>query len=113
MSGKTTGLTALEMRKQLLVVESELNRAYLVNELQAMKAGVRHVTGQVTDQLNMLGSLANSITKFGSMFTGFFDGLFGHGEQDEDDKKSSWLSTLFNGARTGFSVLAKLWPDRR
>ena len=109
MSGKTTGLTALEMRKQLLVVESELNRAHLVNELQAMKAGVRQVTGQ----LSMLSSLASSVTQFSSVFTGLFDGLFSHRESDDDGKKPSWVSTLFQGVRAGSSLLAKLWPDRR
>ena len=109
MSGKTTGLTALEMRKQLLVVESELNRAHLVNELQAMKAGVH----QVATQFNMLRSLASSVTEFGSMFTGFFNGLFGQREDGGESKKPSWLSTLFEGMRAGSSLLAKLWPDRR
>ena len=39
MSGKkiTNGLSPLEARKQLLLVESELNRAQLINELRGFK----------------------------------------------------------------------------
>ena len=111
MSGKTTGLTTLELRKQLLVVESELNRAHLVNELQAMKSEVHQLTGR----LSALGTLVSSVTEFGSMITGSLGGLFGQSKpQDrEDEEKPSWFSTLFEGARAGASLLAKVWPDRR
>ena len=41
MLGKTSHLSPLEPRKQLLVAESELNRAELADEWQAMAHGVR------------------------------------------------------------------------
>jgi hypothetical protein len=37
MPGKNLNLTPLESRKQLLLVESELNRAQLLNELRDFK----------------------------------------------------------------------------
>src|ERR1035437_6502468 len=41
MPGKTSHLNPLESRKQMLVAESELNRAVLEDEWQAMAHGVR------------------------------------------------------------------------
>jgi len=41
MPGKTSDLSPLESQKQLLVAESELNRAGLAEEWQAMAHGVR------------------------------------------------------------------------
>jgi hypothetical protein len=41
MPGKTSDLSPLESRKQLLVAQSELNRAGLADEWQGMAHGVR------------------------------------------------------------------------
>lgn len=108
MSGKTTGLSALEMRKQLLLVESELNRAHLVNELREVKIGVHHLAGQAS----ALASLISDAQQLGTSFAGVFRGFAGQNKND-DGKKTTWLSKFFNGARAGISLWTMLWPDRR
>jgi len=57
MSGKkiTKGLSPLEARKQLLVVESELNRAQLINELRGLKDELY----QLKNQVEAIGSIAS------------------------------------------------------
>jgi len=96
-------MTPLQTRKQLLVLESELNRAQFVAEWQEVKAGVEHLAGQVS----AVGSLAESAARIGTSFAGFFRG-FSHPQKNEDGKKSSWISTVFNGARAGISLWSTL-----
>ncbi|MGD1087790.1 MAG: hypothetical protein ABR955_03565 [Verrucomicrobiota bacterium] len=87
MSGKTTGLTTLETRKQQLLVESELNRAQLLNELRELKSEVRHLKPQV----QAIGSMASAAAKLA--------GTFSH--RDKDDKGHFWISTLLKGVQIG------------
>ena len=47
MSGKNPRMNPLDLRKQLLITESELNRAQLVGDMTALTAGVRALTGRV------------------------------------------------------------------
>ena len=108
MSGKTNGLTALEMRKQLLVVESELNRAHLAHELQTVTARIHHLAGQ----LNALGSLASAVGEFGPMVAGFFNGLSSPDKKD-GGKETSWFSRLFTGIRAGVDLWTAFRSDRR
>ena len=56
MFGRSSRLNPLESRKQLLLAESELNRAQLVVDLAALAADV----GALTDRAKTLGSLASS-----------------------------------------------------
>jgi hypothetical protein len=49
-------MNPLESRKQLLIAESELNRAQLVADLAALTAGVR----AITDRARSFGSIASS-----------------------------------------------------
>jgi hypothetical protein len=44
MPGKRDQLTPLESRKQLLILESELNRTHLLREIQEVKTEVRAAT---------------------------------------------------------------------
>lgn len=108
MSGKRTELTALEMRKQLLLVESELNRVYLVNELRAVQNGVHHLSEQVSG----LGSLISSAGQLGTALGGLFPGPEVQNEKPAH-KNVSWLSTLVNGVRTGMSLWATWKNERR
>src|ERR1700761_4827408 len=98
MPRKTNGLTALEMRKQLLVVESELNRAHLDHDLQIIMAKVHHVAGQ----LSALGSIASSVGEFGPSVAGFFNGLAG--SDKKEGGKETWFSRLFTGVRAGVDL---------
>jgi hypothetical protein len=103
MSRKTTDLTGLQTRKQLLVVESELNRVQLVAEWREMKVGIEHLAGQVM----AVGSMAESAAKIGTSFAGFFRG-FSTQKKNDDGKKPSWISTVFSGARAGISLWSAL-----
>jgi hypothetical protein len=107
MPGKTNGLTALEMRKQLLVVESELNRAQLAHDLQAVTARIHHVTRQ----LGALGTLASTMGEFGPMIAEFFKG-FSRPKKNDGDEKASWLSRLFTGIRSGVDLWTAFRSDR-
>jgi hypothetical protein len=102
MSGKTTGLTALETRKQLLLLESELNRAQLINEMRELKSGINHLKSQA----QAVASIAESTIKLASTFSSvgnvFFNG-------DKEDDKPSLISRLFKGIKTG----ATLWSALR
>jgi hypothetical protein len=56
MFGKKPRLNPLESRKQLLIAESELNRAQMVQEWQAMADGVR----SVADRARTISSIAST-----------------------------------------------------
>jgi hypothetical protein len=102
MSGKNFHLTPLESRKQLLLVESELNRAQLVNELRDLKSEIHHLQNQV----QAVGSLVSSAAKLATTFSAI-GSAFTHRGTGKNEK-SSWISTLLNGARTGASIWSAL-----
>jgi len=108
MSGKITNLTPLQARKQLLVVESELNRRQLVADWMDVKAGVDHLAAQITT----LTSVAESAVKLGATVTNFFHGFQAakkHQEdEEEEESKPSWISGLFNLAKRGISLWQEL-----
>lgn len=99
MSRKTTSLSELKTRRQLLIVESELNRAQMGTEWLAFREGVHHWSRQV----RAVGSMATSAVSIGSNVGGFFRGLFHH-EPRPAAHKPSVISTVFKGARAGFSI---------
>jgi hypothetical protein len=102
MPGKNFHLTPLESRKQMLLVESELNRAQLVNELRDLKNEIHRLENQV----RAVGSLASSAAKLVSTFSAI-GSAFSHRDVGEKTK-SSWISTLLSGARTGASIWGAL-----
>jgi hypothetical protein len=102
MPGKNFHLTPLESRKQLLLVESELNRAQLLNELHAFKSEIDHLK----EQAHAIGSIASSAAKLANTFSAIGN-AFTHRDASEKGK-SSWISTLLNGARTGASIWGAL-----
>ena len=93
MSRTNTQLTPLAARKQLLLVESEVNRAQLAGDWLALAAqldGWKH-------KLDSLTSTASAV--FAGVET--IRGTFARG-------KSSLISTLFNAARSGLSLWGNL-----
>jgi hypothetical protein len=102
MPGKNFQMTPLESRKQLLLVESELNRAQLLNELRDFKSKIL----QLEDQMQVIGSLASSAVTLASTFSTIGNALTHR--NGEDGKSKSWISTLLNGARTGVSIWSAL-----
>jgi hypothetical protein len=98
MSGKNLHLTPLESRKQLLLVESELNRAQLLNELRDFNHEIHHLKTQVRSAGTLITSAAKLATTFSAIVSAFT-----HRDTGENGKPS-WLSTLINGARTGATI---------
>jgi hypothetical protein len=98
MSGQESQLTSLETRKQLLLVESELNRAQLINELRDFKHEMHHLKHQVWE----FGSITASAAKLASTFSAI-GRAFTHLEPDKNEK-SSWISALLEGAKAGMSL---------
>jgi len=85
----------LESRKQLLLAESELNRAQLAKELQAM-----------TGEINALVRKAKTLGGFASVATLMASLVFLRRKKSAPDaEKSSWLQTILKG--TG--VVTSLW----
>jgi hypothetical protein len=102
MPGKNFRLTPLESRKQLLLVESELNRVQLLNELRDLKNEIHRLENQVC----AVGSLASSAAKLATIFSAIRS-AFTH-RADVKNGKPSWISTLLNGARAGASIWGAL-----
>jgi hypothetical protein len=88
MSGKNTGLNSLHSRKQLLLAESELNRAQLFEDALALKADFRVLASRAK-------SLDSIISSAAMLLAGLAD--FGRGKSAEPAAKSSWLQTVLKG----------------
>lgn len=88
----------LETRKQQLLVESELNRAQLLNKLRDFKNEIHHLKHQVWE----IGSIAVSSAKLATTFSAI-EQAFSHRNEGEKEKPS-WISTLLNGAKAGTSL---------
>ena len=96
MSGKNPRLNPLESRKQLLIAESELNRAQLVEDMAAMKADVR----TLTDRAKTIGSLASSAAVLVAGLA-----AFRRSKSAPAGGKPSWLANLSQRRGPGFHPL--------
>jgi len=96
MFGKEPHLNPLESRRQLLVAESELNRAQLVQEWVAMTAGVRTLTSRVKS----FSSIASAAAL---MAVGL--AAFRRGRAPSAGVKPSCMQTILKGAR----LISALW----
>lgn len=102
MSGKKSSLTSLESRKQLLLLESELNRVQLLEDLN----GLRNEIKRLKNRMSGIGSLASTAAAFFSLFSIFRRTL---GEHENQTDKPPWISRLLKGIETG----ATLWSALR
>jgi hypothetical protein len=100
MSGKNLRMNSLESRKQLLIAESELNRAQLVQEWQVMRAEVHSLTSQ-----------ARSISSIASAVASLVAGLASCRRKPSAPavKKPSWWQTLLKGA----GLFGAFWSEFR
>jgi hypothetical protein len=103
MSGEKTKLTSLETRKQLLLLESDLNRAQFVEAARDWKDEF-HRTKEHLTQLGSMVSLAATIFSTARRL------LF---SRPAAGGKKSWLSFLFEGIKTGTSLWQTLSSNRR
>ena len=79
-------MNPLESRKQLLIAESELNRAQLVQEWTAMTGGVR----TLTDRAKSFGSIASSAVMLVAGLAAFRRGK----SRDAGVRPSRWRTLL-------------------
>jgi hypothetical protein len=96
MFGKNPRMNPLESRKQLLIAESELNRAQLAGDIAALTAGVR----ALTDRAKSFGSIASSAAVLVAGLA-----AFKRGKPEDADAKRSWLQTILKGA----GLVSTLW----
>jgi hypothetical protein len=96
MSGKNPQLTPLQLRKQLLLAESELNRAQLESECLALRLEVQGFARRI----RTVGCVVSVTTALVALLAAARRPAAAPVAQ-----KSSWLQTLLQGA----GLLATLW----
>ena len=92
-------MTPLESRKQLLIVESELNRVQLAADAAALKADVRTVLGRAKS----FSTIASSAAMLLSALSAFRRRP--SAQAAEGGAKRSWLQILLRGA----GLLSSIW----
>jgi hypothetical protein len=100
MFGKNPRIKALQSRKQLLIAESELNRAHFLQEWEAMAGDVRVAARQA----KIIGSLAAAA---GLLAAGFSS--FRRKQAAPSDEKPSWWRNIVKYA----GVATSLWSAFR
>lgn len=98
MFGKHPRMTSLASRKQLLIAESELNRAQLVQEWQTLAGEVQVLTSQA----RTISALASSAVSLISGLT-----AIGHKKSVPTAEKTSWWQTILKGA----GLVVSLWSE--
>jgi pantothenate kinase len=96
-------MTPLETKKQLLLTESELNRAQLIEDLATMQDEIH----RVADQVRPLVSLISSATTLATTFTALRRTW--SAREDRRNGKRSWISSVLHGVQSG----AALWQAFR
>ena len=100
MSGKNPRLNRLAAQKQLLLAESELNRAQLAQEWRVLDDDAH----ALADQAKTIRSLATAAATLVAGVTSFR-----HKPSDPDAEKPSWWQTLLKGA----GVVGTFWQTFR
>ena len=101
MSGKNSLINPLASRKELLIAESELNRAQLVQEWRMM-----------TDEVHSLTNQARTISSLASSAASLVVGLasFRRKKSAAAAEKRSWWQTIFKGAGLFSSLYQAFCP---
>ena len=89
MSGKNLLMNPLESRKQLLVAESELNRAQLVQDWQEMRGEVHSLASQARSISSIASAVATLVAGLSSLR---------HKTSAPAAEKPSWWQTILKGA---------------
>ena len=95
MLGRNTRVNPLELRKQLLIAESELNRAQLSEEWQTMREGVHSFAGRVKS----VGSVASAAALLVAGTS-----AFRRRRAAPAGVKPSWFRRILKGARLASSI---------
>jgi hypothetical protein len=93
-------MKALESRKQLLIAESELNRAHMIHELRTMAGDVHALASQA----KAIGSIASAA---GGLVAGLSS--LRHKKSGTDAEKPSWGQTLAKAA----GMVSSFWSTFR
>ena len=101
MSGKNPHMNSLASRKQLLIAESELNRAQLVQELQTISDKVHSLANQARTVSSLASAAATLIASIAS--------LRRKKESAPATEKPSWLQTIIKGA----GLVSTIWTAFR
>lgn len=95
MFGKKSALSPLESRKQLLIAESEINRASLHRDWHALT----NELGHLADQAKSFNTLTASVM---SLVSGL--AAFTSGKPAPEVEKTSWLQKVFKGAKLATTI---------
>ena len=98
-------MNPLRSRKQLLIAESELNRAQLVEELETIK-----------NKVHSLANQARTISLFASAAATLISGITSFRRKKESVpavEKPSWLQTIVKGAGLVSTVWQAFRPQSR
>jgi hypothetical protein len=101
MFGKEPQVSPLALRKRLLIVESELNRAQLCEEWQRMGHGIRN-----------LGQRAKTVAVWGSsaaLLAAGVTALRRHSSAP-GSAKSTWFQKVLNGVRVASAIWLAFRP---
>ena len=100
MFGKNTRINSLESRKQMLIAESELNRAQLIEDWRKM-----------TEEAHTLAAEASTIRSFASATATLVAGVasFWRKKSPPADAEPSWLQIMLRGA----GQISALWSAFR
>ncbi len=100
MLGKTSHLSPLQVRKQLLIVESEINRAQLQQDWLTISQGLHQAVGWT-----------RTITTWTSAALLLVKRMAGasHSKVASTPEKESW----FQGVLRGAELVCRLWMDFR
>jgi hypothetical protein len=102
MFGKGPRLDPLESRKELLIAESELNRAQLSQEWQTMTLGVGALAHRAKTIGGWVSSLALLMAGLAALRTG---------PPPRGAAKTNWFHTILNGASLASTIWLAL-PNR-
>jgi negative regulator of sigma E activity len=100
MPGKNLRMNPLESRKQLLIAESELNRAQLVQEWRVMRSEVHSLASQARSIGSIASAAATLVAGLSSLR---------HKISEPAAEKPSWWQTLLKGA----GLVGSFWSEFR
>jgi len=92
-------VTPLELQKQLLIAESEINRAQLLQECQTMADEVRFFANQA-------GTISSIVVAVVSLGAGL--AAFGRARSAPVDNKPSWWQAILKAAQLAGAIWSQL-----
>ena len=104
MFGEKPALSPLELRKRLLIAESEINRLQLQQEWETMTDGIRGLA----DRAKTIGSYASVVA---ALVAGL--AAFKHSKVPPTGGKRSWVRTILKGLRLAGSIWLAFRPRRQ